>query len=713
MKPPTESQNSQPRTTGLWPQRIGRRLALGFGVLVALMLLALSQVGWQLRVVSEITQQFATGDMQRLLRVQQLSLETEGVGTPLTRLLYASRGNREREYAEIDKRTRRIDNIIESLDNELKDAGQEDTLQRLKQCRARYRVAYEATADEVEKEDLKAATHALIEQANPALKAMLQESNRLLQRERERIQTQLDDAQILFHKVTLWVGGLSALVVSLATWLAWRTTGSVVTPLRALESAARDIAQGNYASRVPTTGTTEIDRVGGALNTMAETVAQREQQIVRLAYEDALTGLPNRTALLQPLHAPVSVPNTVALLDLARLKVVNETLGYATGDTLIRQLGQRTAAVFSASALAQQIGPDPIVSRLSGGTFAAAFFARTRAETHALHVALKEAMSEVVQCSGHEVDIDVSIGYADSANIATPLPVGTLLRNAEVALHTAKRTAQGHAWHSEAQEAARLDHLSLVTDLRRAVAESQLQMWLQPKFSLRTGKAVGAEALVRWQHPVRGFVSPAEFVPFAEQTGYITLVTDWMLREALRTLAQWTSRQPQLTIAVNVSTRDLQDASFAVRVAQMLKDSGVEPERLRLEITESGLMDDPEKSIALLHTLQELGTPLSIDDFGTGYSSLAYLQKLPVSELKIDRAFVDKIDTSPGSQKLVKAMIEMGHGMDLMVTAEGVETQAERTTIAALGCDVMQGYLASRPLHGVALQTWFDSLPTA
>ena len=713
MKPPTESQNSQPRTTGLWPQRIGRRLALGFGVLVALMLLALSQVGWQLRVVSEITQQFATGDMQRLLRVQQLSLETEGVGTPLTRLLYASRGNREREYAEIDKRTRRIDNIIESLDNELKDAGQEDTLQRLKQCRARYRVAYEATADEVEKEDLKAATRALIEQANPALKAMLQESNRLLQRERERIQTQLDDAQILFHKVTLWVGGLSALVVSLATWLAWRTTGSVVTPLRALESAARDIAQGNYASRVPTTGTTEIDRVGGALNTMAETVAQREQQIVRLAYEDALTGLPNRTALLQPLHAPVSVPNTVALLDLARLKVVNETLGYATGDTLIRQLGQRTAAVFSASALAQQIGPDPIVSRLSGGTFAAAFFARTRAETHALHVALKEAMSEVVQCSGHEVDIDVSIGYADSANIATPLPVGTLLRNAEVALHTAKRTAQGHAWHSEAQEAARLDHLSLVTDLRRAVAESQLQMWLQPKFSLRTGKAVGAEALVRWQHPVRGFVSPAEFVPFAEQTGYITLVTDWMLREALRTLAQWTSRQPQLTIAVNVSTRDLQDASFAVRVAQMLKDSGVEPERLRLEITESGLMDDPEKSIALLHTLQELGTPLSIDDFGTGYSSLAYLQKLPVSELKIDRAFVDKIDTSPGSQKLVKAMIEMGHGMDLMVTAEGVETQAERTTIAALGCDVMQGYLASRPLHGVALQTWFDSLPTA
>ena len=319
-------------------------------------------------------------------------------------------------------------------------------------------------------------------------------------------------------------------------------------------------------------------------------------------------------------------------------------------------------------------------------------------------------MAEVVHCSGHNVDMDISIGYADSANATAPLPVGTLLRNAEVALHTAKRTAQGHAWHNEAQEAARLDHLSLVTDLRRAVAESQLQMWLQPKFSLSTGQAVGAEALVRWQHPSRGFVSPAEFVPFAEQTGYITLLTDWMLREALRTLAQWAPLQPHLSIAVNVSTRDLQDTNFAHRVGQLLQDSGVAPQRLRLEITESGLMDDPQKSIALLHTLRNLGTPLSIDDFGTGYSSMAYLQKLPVSELKIDRAFIDKIDTSPGSQKLVKAMIEMGHGMDLMVTAEGVETEAERATIAALGCDVMQGYLASRPLYGVALQNWFEGL---
>jgi EAL domain-containing protein (putative c-di-GMP-specific phosphodiesterase class I) len=254
-------------------------------------------------------------------------------------------------------------------------------------------------------------------------------------------------------------------------------------------------------------------------------------------------------------------------------------------------------------------------------------------------------------------------------------------------------------------------HLGLVTDLRAAVADNQLQMWLQPKFSLATGQAIGAEALVRWQHPVRGFVSPAEFVPFAEQTGHITLVTQWMLQQALATLSSWATPYPHLSIAVNVSTRDLQDPGFAVRVKDMVCASGINPKRLRLEITESGLMDDTRRSIALLHALCDIGLPLSIDDFGTGYSSLAYLQQMPVTELKIDRSFIDKVDASPGTQRLVHAMVEMGHGLGLMVTAEGVETEAEKATITRLGCDVMQGYLGSRPLHGKALQDWLDHLP--
>ncbi len=398
------------------------------------------------------------------------------------------------------------------------------------------------------------------------------------------------------------------------------------------------------------------------------------------------------------------------LFDLARLKTINETLGFVTGDTLIKEVAQRVETVVKRAASSGLIdGSHPVVAHLWGGRFAVSLRATDRPTVESLRLQLDQAMAQPVLCSGHSVDLSLAFGFADSPQGA-PRLVATLMRNAEVALHVAKQAALGFAWYSEAQEAARLSHLGLVSDLRVAVATSQLQMWLQPKFSLRSGRAVGAEALVRWQHPQRGFASPAEFVPFAEQTGYIGLVTTWMLGEALRTLALWAPVQPELSIAVNVSTRDLQDPQFCRRVKQLIELHGVAPQRLRLEIVESGLMQDPHSSVAVLHALRALGVQLSIDDFGTGYSSLAYLQQLPVSELKIDRSFIDRVDALPGTQRLVKTMIEMGHGMGLLVTAEGVETEAERDTITRLGCDVMQGYLGSRPLHGEALQAWFASL---
>ncbi len=706
--------------TGLqrwWPQRIGWRLALGFGVLVVLMLVALAQATYQIRHITSVTQRFATGDMQRLLRVQALSLQTEGVGNALIRLINAPRENRVVEYKDVDERNKRIDGMVESLAQDLRDDDQEQNLKRLVECRAAYAEAFIDTADEIEGGNTAQAWRLLNERVNPALKTMLVESNNLLQRERERIEVRLNEAQTLFERVAKWVAGLSVLAVALAVWLGVRTTRSVVGPLAKLERAAQRIAAGDYSRRVPMTRTQEVDRVGQALNTMTDAVAQRERDIVHQAFHDPLTGLPNRAALFNPLQDAAQLPNCLALMDLARLKAINETLGYTTGDTLIQQTAERASLALQQAATDGLVGPHPVVARLSGGTFAATFYAANRAAVEALRERIEQAISEPVHCSGHCVDLSLTYGLADSGDQtqadAKALPVDTLLRNAEVALHSAKRAAMGFAWHSEAQEAARLSHLSLLSDLRQAVATSQLQMWLQPKFSLATGRAVGTEALVRWQHPARGFVSPAEFVPFAEQAGYITMVTQWMLEQALQTLATWAPTHPELSIAVNVSTRDLQQKGFADRVARMIEGSGVPAKRLRLEITESGLMDDPTHSVALLHALCDIGTPLSIDDFGTGYSSLAYLQKLPVSELKIDRSFIDKLDLSPGTQKLVRAMTEMGHGLDLMVTAEGVETEAERETITRLGCDVMQGFLASRPLHGEKLQAWFDALAPA
>ena len=276
---------------------------------------------------------------------------------------------------------------------------------------------------------------------------------------------------------------------------------------------------------------------------MTGAIAAREREIERLAFRDPLTNLPNRTFLLEPAARRAIGNNVLMMLDLARLKTINETLGFATGDTLIKEAAERLSAVVAAgesdgTLSAAPKGRGPVVAHLSGGRFAVSFFAPDRPSAERLYTQVLQAMAEPVVCSGHSVDLSWAVGLADSPAEA-PLDAPVLMRNAEIALHAAKRATMGLAWYSEAQEAARLSHLGLLSDLRVAVADSQLQMWLQPKFSLTTGQAVGAEALVRWQHPQRGFVSPAEFVPFAEQTGYIGLVTHWMLQQAVQTLAQW------------------------------------------------------------------------------------------------------------------------------------------------------------------------------
>jgi diguanylate cyclase (GGDEF)-like protein len=707
----TDSVIQHPVKARLWPRRLGLRLALGFGSLVALVLMALALASLEMQSITRLTQRFATQDMQRLLRVQALSLYTEGAGNSLLRLMNAPRDHRVLEYAEVDERNHRIDGIVVSLTDLLDDPVQEQTLQRLVAARAAYSKAFAATVAEIEGDNPRAAMRAYTRQVQPALQAMLMESNTLINRERERVERQMTQAQHNFEQLAAWVAVLSLLAVVLAIVLAWRTTLSVVAPLAQLEAAALRIAAGDYSSPVLATSAEEVDRVGLALSTMTAAIAAREHEIESLAFRDPLTLLPNRTYLLEPMAGHASGNDCLMLIDLARLKTINESLGFATGDTLIKEVAQRADAVVKRAVDSGLIGgPHPLVAHLAGGRFAASFSAPDRPTVERLHVLLEQAMAQPVLCSGHSVDLSLDYGFADSAGESEPRPISTLLRNAEVALHAAKRAAVRFAWYSEAQEAARLSHLGLVTDLRVAVATSQLQMWLQPKFSLTTGRAVGVEALVRWQHPQRGIVLPVEFVPFAEQTGHIGIVTTWMLGEALRILALWAPRHPELSVAVNLSTRDLQDPKFCSRVKQLIELHGVDPQRLRLEIVESGLMEDPQTSVAALHALRELGVQLSIDDFGTGYSSLAYLQQLPVSELKIDRSFVDHVDALPGTQRLVKTMIEMGHGMGLVVTAEGVETEAEKATITRLGCDVMQGYLRSGPLHGKALQAWFSSL---
>ena len=741
-EPASLASKSLRQQRAIWPRRLVWRLGLGFGALLGLMLLGLGVAGWQLHAMSLQTERFATQDMQRLLRVQVLSLTTEGAANALLRLMNAPRDQRVPVYADVDERNRRIDGIVVSLDGQLGDTAQEQTLTQLVAARAAYFKAFLATVDQIEAGDSSAAMHAYSEQVQPTLAALLTLSNALVNRERGRIEAQVKLAQQRFEQLTLWAAALSVLSVLLAVVLALHTTRSVVEPMRQLEAAAKRIAVGDYVAPCVTGSTDEVDRVAQSMTHMTEAIAQREQEIERLAFRDPLTDLPNRTFLLKantlvqpvlgawPMTAATSpspadaVPSLAAVLpvckslllfDLARLKTINATLGFATGDSLIKEVARRTQAVLqpldqvAATGLVTFSASNTLLAHVSGGMFAIVSEVNERTLIAQFRQQLTDIMAQPMQCNGHTVDLSLVFGLADSPPGQVE-PLITLLRNAEIALGAAKQAAQPFTWYNPAQEAARLSHLGLLSDLRLAAQESQLQMWLQPKFSLLTGLPVGAEALVRWQHPQRGFISPTEFIPFAEQTGAITLVTNWMLSQAMTTLQVWQHSKPDWSLSVNVSMRDLQDPTFYQRVKRLIQQHSVDPQHLRLEIVESGLMQDAHTSIALLHSLRDAGVQLSIDDFGTGYSSLAYLQQLPVSELKIDRSFVIDIDAKPLSQRLVKTMIDLGHGMDLLVTAEGIETPAERDIIQLLGCDVMQGYLGSRPLHGSALQAWLDGL---
>lgn len=683
------------------PKRISTRLAASFGFLLFVFIVLAFVTVTQINKMATLSEKFAKTDTKRLLMVQSLSLSIESSSSALLRLLTVEKQKRIAEYADVDAKNQQINLLIASLATSLNDQHQRDTLQKLKVDRQRYQEAYLSTVNQLEDEGQQPALVTFSQQVQPLLDASLIESNSLLDRESELLALGQFENQKGFERTGYIVALLSVASIFIAGLLAWLTIRSVVRPLAKLELAAKKIADGDYQTKVSRSKTEEVERVGQALNAMATAIANREQEIEHLAYYDALTNLPNRTLLLKQYSAQPLQHHCLVLMDVARLKTVNETLGFDTGDTVIAQVAKRIAGLISASEAPLAQGQ---FSRFAGGAFAVLFAVEDKALTQNFLTQIDQALDAPIVCGHHTVDIGLVYGIASASDQG--LPLITLLRNAEVALYAAKRKNLGRAWYSDAQEASRLSHLSLLSDLRTAVKSNQLQMWLQPKIHLATNQGYGFEALVRWQHPERGFISPAEFVPFAETTGYIGLITEWMLEQALQFLSAWANTHPQLSIAVNVSTHDLRNPHFPQRVQQLLQQYGVNSKLLKLEITESGIMEDPASVIDLLQSLRDIGIELSIDDFGTGYSSLSYLQRLPVNELKIDRSFVTDIDSLPTNQHLVKTIIAMGHGLNLSVIAEGIETAAERDTLIALGCDNMQGYFASKPLHGKGLQDW-------
>jgi diguanylate cyclase (GGDEF)-like protein len=479
---------------------------------------------------------------------------------------------------------------------------------------------------------------------------------------------------------------------------------SVSRPVNRLAAIARNIRDGDYSQKAAVEGQDEIGELAASFNHMLDGISTREEEILRLAYEDTLTALPNRAMFLDRLQQAVLTarrtndPVSVMMLDLDRFKVINDSLGHTAGDQVLREVAHR---------LRELLRDSDTVARLGGDEFAVLLPTGTSDGVAIVAQRILRTLEAPIMLEGQPVDIGASIGVAcfpehdDEGD--------SLLRHADVAMYVAKRANSGYAIYDPRYEEGRQTQLSLLSELRRAVENEELSLFYQPKIDLKTGAIRRAEALVRWIHPTRGFVPPVEFIPFAEQTGYIKRVTRWVVERAVQQAGEWHRDRLDVAISVNISTRDLMGNELVDLVPALLQKHAVPAEQLCLEITESGFMEDPARALETLGRLHALGLRLSVDDFGTGYSSLAYLKKLPVRELKIDRSFVMHMVEDEDDATIVRSTIELGHNMGLEVVAEGVEDRAGLEFLKRLGCDQVQGYYISKPLPTPQFVEWLKA----
>ncbi len=427
------------------------------------------------------------------------------------------------------------------------------------------------------------------------------------------------------------------------------------------------------------------------------------EQLRHDALHDGLTELPNRALLqrrtLDALDAMAmgSLPGlAVMIMDLDSFKEVNDTLGHQHGDELLVEIGTR---------LATTAGPEATVARLGGDEFAVLFPGAAQPDV-ALELGrqLLRALEQPVTLNELDIEVGASLGVALAPEHACD--VSGLLKRADIAMYAAKGSTGGLRLYEPAMDTSSPQRLALVGELRQAIALDQLVVYVQPKATLADGRITDVEALVRWQHPVHGLLPPDEFVPVAERSGLIRPLTMTVLRTALTACESWRAVGVDVGMAVNLSARSLLDLALADDVGRLLRTHHLPPKMLTLEITESSIMTDPNRTIGLLVRLSEMGVQLSVDDFGTGYSSLSYLKRLPVNEVKIDRSFVTAMDTDADDAAIVRSIVDLGANLSLRVVAEGVEQPATWQQLAELGCDSAQGYLLSRPMPTADFPDW-------
>ena len=486
---------------------------------------------------------------------------------------------------------------------------------------------------------------------------------------------------------------LGLLVVAVATW---RAAGRITRPLARLDEAAGRLASGEHV-KVAVRGEDELARLAVSFNEMSAQIEERERRITHLAFNDVLTGLPNRTMFQQQLeHLYRSLDDGKSLvalhcLDLDQFKVINDTLGHPAGDAFLIAVGQRI----------REVAKGHFVARLGGDEFVVlqSVSSGHRNAIDRLAHDLIDAVARPLIIEGNQLTPSTSVGIA-----IAPFDGGegrNLLKSADLALYRAKEAGRGtFAYFEESLNVRAQERRQLETDLRLAIERGEFELHYQPLFDLDDNSIGSFEALIRWNHPRRGLVSPIDFIPVAEDTGLIVPIGAWVVREACRQAVTWPEH---VRIAVNVSPVQFHRGGLQETILQALAGSGLAPARLEIEITESIFLEGSESTLKILHSLRSLGVRIALDDFGTGYSSLSYLQSFPFDKLKIDRSFIQNLLTRPGASAIVRAITELANALGMETTAEGVEENAQLNELRSHRCSSVQGFLFSEPITADAV----------
>jgi len=668
---------------------IRARLILAFTVLLGL-LLAVAAVSLQrLEGLTAATQEIVNFQARRALLAQRINQHAQAEAIILLNLLQTkARDDRVKLYAALDEEIAASGKAVSDLDMTMLSADVQQEIDHVSDLRERYAVLLQETVELIELEGTSKARVYFEDRTHKVLNTLLFDTRALEAHLQQMMQSELEQlrqsAALAKQRVILL-----ALVALLAgALMAWFIARGIVIPVRGAVSVAQRIARGDYATEVPTGQRGELGALLRALTSMRNSIATREEKILRLAYVDPLTDLPNRTRFIELLEArPSEETGALVLLDINRFAPINDALGHAVGDRLLCTLATR---------IQQLVKGSDVVARLWADQYAMLLRGTDQETTQATVLRVIEALREPIFIDGTKLDIDISAGailYA-SGHVDS----GCLLRFAGMALATAKRRHDPIVFASDNVTEPAPAQLFLIGEMREALARGDFVIYYQPKLNLAQHKITAAEALIRWRHPVKGLIPPMQFIPFAEQTGFIREITPWVLRQVIFDAAQWHRDGLAVVPSANLSTLDLLNHALVSDIQQLVKQSGLPASQLCLEITESALMDQPELALQHLQELSQFGFKLSIDDYGTGQSSLAYVQTLPVNELKIDRAFVSGVDTHPKNAAIVRLTILLCHELGLSVVAEGAETAQEQGWLTDNHCDLLQGYVVARPM---------------